>query len=448
MNTMLASPEAPTAVDLPLRERHRRLRTGEWDYDRWRAAADRWAWTADERYRACVELRPSAAGAGAVRIGVKDTVDVAGFATRLGLPEYRHYPRRSAAVLHGVPASAVVAKVATAQLGLGLGTRCRNPRFPHLTPSGSSTGSAAAVAAGICDLTVGTDSTGSIRLPANACGVTGLRLTHDPRRLAGVLPLCPVIDSPGWLTRTPDDLAFAWNQLHLGVPVPPPGRRYRIGVPAGLLADGCLPRILHERDRIADALAAAGHRMISVDIGDLLPWRQAVWELVAHEAGRRQGELTARLGAEVGASVLAAHAFGRAVGPDRLADIERALRHHRAEASARFERAGVDAWLLPTTSRYPGPAEPPAGETVSTIPDFQDPAVVAGLGYATVASFAGLPAITVPAGVDAERDAPISVQLIGPPHSEHTLIDAAREVFGHRAARETDEGSTRDTDVE
>ena len=419
---------APAWLALSLRERHWRLRTGELDARAWAEDSDRWARSADERYQACAELRPVAPDAGSIRIGVKDTVDATGFATRLGPPGYRRYPDRSAAVLRDVPAAAVVAKVATAQLGLGLGTPCANPRFPHLSPSGSSTGSAVAVAAGICDLTVGTDSTGSIRLPASACGVTGLRLTHDPGRLEGILPLCPMIDSPGWLARTPDDLAFAWNELRLGARVPAPGRRYRIGVPDGLRADGCLPRIVDELDRVAARLAAAGHTVTRVDIADLLPWRQAVWELVAYEAGRHQAELAARLGAEVSASVHSAYGFGRALGDERLAAVCEALVRVRAGAAARFERAGVDAWLLPTTSRYPGPAGAPADETISTIPDFDDPAVVAGLGYATVASFAGLPAITVPAAVDTDLNAPISVQLIGPPNSEAALLDAAREV--------------------
>src|SRR5262249_10110250 len=92
--------------------------------------------------------------------------------------------------------------------------------------------------------------------------------------------------------------------------------------------------------------------------------------------------------------------------------------------AARFARDGVDAWLMPTTARFPRPAGQSGGS--STVPDLSDPAVRAGLGYATVASFAGLPAFSVPVAVVAQ--APVSVQLVGPPLSEPTLIDAAQTV--------------------
>jgi Asp-tRNA(Asn)/Glu-tRNA(Gln) amidotransferase A subunit family amidase len=391
--------------------------------ERFLAEADRHAQTADERYRACVELRPGNPGGGPIRVGVKDVVDVAGFATRLGRPGYRHYPVRTAAVLRRVPAEAVVAKLVTPELGLGLEHGCVNPRFPHLNPSGSSTGSAVAVAAGICDLAMGTDSSASIRLPANACGVTGLRLTHDHGNLDGLLPLAPLLDAPGWLARTPDDLAFAWDRFGLGLPVGGPGRRYRFGVPAGLGADGCLPEILDVLDGLAHRLAGSRHTVSTLDIGDLLDWRPAVWELVARDSRDEHHRLG--LDREITESVRACYAFGATVDDRRREQIVAALTGCRADITARFARDAVDAWLTPTTARFPRPAGEAGGS--STVPDFSDPAVRAGLGYATLASFAGLPALSVPVTVVAH--APVSFQLVGPPRSEPTLIDAARTVL-------------------
>ena len=416
---------APPWLDLSLRERVRRTERGEQPADEWRAEASAWSAAADEAYRACVELRPVDRYSDPVRVGVKDTLDAAGFATRLGLRRYRHYPRRDAAALRGLPGGAVVAKLATAQLGLGLDHGCRNPRFPHLNPSGSSTGSAVAVAAGICDVALGSDSTGSVRLPANACGVVGLRLTHDPRLHDGLFCLSPALESPGWLARTADDLAFAWERFSLGAALPG-SRSCRIGVGAGLLEDGCLPEIVAAADAVAAALPGHGHEVVPIRLDDLLPWRQSVWELVAQDARDAYSSLSGRLDEPLEESVAELLRFGEQVGAARRTTITGALRQCRAGIAERFGRAGLDAWLVPTTSRLPSPAGLVTG--TSTIPDFDDPETRRSLGYATIASFAGIPAITVPVAVDPARAAPIGLQLMGPPHSEPLLLDLARQL--------------------
>jgi Asp-tRNA(Asn)/Glu-tRNA(Gln) amidotransferase A subunit family amidase len=393
--------------------------------DEWRAEVSTRSAAADEAYHACVELRPAGPGSDPVRVGVKDTFDVAGFATRLGLRRYRHYPDRDAAALRGVPGGAVVAKLATAQLGLGLDHGCRNPRFPHLNPSGSSTGSAVAVAAGICDVAVGSDSTGSVRLPANACGVVGLRLTHSKRLHDGLFCLSPALESPGWLARTVDDLAFAWERFSLGAALPRP-RSYRVGVGAGLIDDGCLPEIVAALDGVAAALPAHGHEPVPLRLDDLLPWRQSVWELVAQDACDAYSSLSERLDEPLEEPVAEFLRFGEQVGRARRTTITDGLRHCRAGITERFASEGLDAWLLPTTSRFPSPAGSVTG--TSTIPDFNDPETRRSLGYATVASFAGIPAITLPVAVDPARAAPIGLQLMGPPHSEPFLLGLARQL--------------------
>jgi Asp-tRNA(Asn)/Glu-tRNA(Gln) amidotransferase A subunit family amidase len=416
---------APPWLDLPLRERVRRAEGEGQPADEWRAEASAWSATADEAYRACVELRPVGRFSDPVRVGVKDTLDAAGFATRLGLRRYRHYPGRDAAALRGVPAGAIVAKLATAQLGLGLDHGCRNPRFPHLNPSGSSTGSAAAVAAGICDVALGSDSTGSVRLPANACGVVGLRLTQDKRLHDGLFCLSPTLESAGWLARTADDLAFAWERFSLGPALPGP-RSYRVGVGAGLLEDGCLPEIVAALDAVAAALPGHGHEPVPIRLDDLLPWRRSVWELVAQDARDAYSSLSGRLDEPLEESVAELLRFGEQVGTARRTAITDRLRRCRAGIAERFGSAGLDAWLLPTTSRFPSPAGLVTG--TSTIPDFDDPETRRSLGYATVASFAGIPAITLPVAVDPAHAAPIGLQLMGPPHSEPLLLGLARQL--------------------
>lgn len=416
------------SLTMPVGERLRRIASGELEPQAWREQADAWSRRADTQYRASVELRPAYERSGPIRIGVKDTIDVASFATRLGLPHYRRYPERSATALEHVPHSSINAKLATPQIGLGAEHPCVNPYFPHLNPSGSSTGSAVAVAAGICDLAMGTDSTGSIRLPANACGVVGLRMTYSAERLAGVFTVCPEIDSTGWLARTAEDLAVAWDRLALGPPVADqPRRTFRVGVPGRLLADGCLPEIVEQLDIMSRALTSEGHTIVPIEIDDLLPWRGSVWELCArsawdaHRSGRHEhlGELSETTQAFI--------EYGSTIGDVRHAEIRGALGACRATIAERFGEPGLDGWLLPTTSRFPRDLRT-ASPLTSTIPDFSDPDIQRGLGYSTVASFAGIPAITFPVAIEPARRAPISLQLFGPANHEALLIRMAMTI--------------------
>lgn len=421
------TPTGPSAGQnwhgLSIRQRERLWQQDDAARPAWGQQATSWSQCADAQYRACTELRPVTPGTGAIRVGVKDVADVAGFPTRLGLKHYRRYPSRSARVLDRIPASAINAKLVTPELGVGLDHGCVNPRFPHLNPSGSSTGSAVAVAADICDLALGTDTTGSIRLPASACGVTGLRMTPRPEWLDGISGVSALLDAPGWLTRTPDDLAFAWDHFRLGEPV---GRWQdlgpcRIGVNPKLLDEGCLPEIADMISSMADRLAAAGHILVPIDLGDLLPWRKAVWETTARDACDSRPDV----GEQLQPSVENFFTYGASVTTARRAEIEGAMGRCREGISQRFATDQVDAWLLPTTNRLAMARLTAADLSESTIPDFTDPAMEDAIGYSTVASFAALPAVTVPVGIEPDRYAPVGAQLIGPPGRETGLIRLA-----------------------
>ncbi|WFE59508.1 amidase [Micromonospora sp. WMMD712] len=413
----------PESLTGPLSERVDRLRRGRLDGDRWRAEADEWAAYADGRYQACVELRPTGRGAGGVRIGVKDTLDVAGFATRLGLRHYRHHPRSTSAALSGLPRSAVVAKLVTTEINIGRGHGCVNPYFPHLDPAGSSTGCAVAVAAGICDVAVGTDSVGSVRLPAAACGVVGLRLTHDPRHFGTGFRSSPLLDAPGLVTRTARDLAWAWGEgwFGSGPPVPEQRAAFRVGVVAEVLEHWRAPEVVRAQDMAVRALDAAGHPVRRVRLGEIWRWRGAVFELCARHAWETCRTWPERVTESFGTPTRLALESGAAVTDERLADIVVAARRARAAAPALFEDGGVDVWLLPAGPRPPrNLALTPA--PVSTIPDPNDQDDPRLVGYASIASLAGLPAVTFPVAHDEALDAPIEMQAVGPPGSEPTLI--------------------------
>jgi aspartyl-tRNA(Asn)/glutamyl-tRNA(Gln) amidotransferase subunit A len=163
-------------------------------------------------------------------LGVKDLFDTAGVRTTYGSNLYReHVPKRNAvAVQRLLDAGAVhvgkthLPEFAWSVLGANewYGT-CGNPAHPGRTTGGSSSGSAAALAAGLCELALGTDTGCSIRLPSAACEIVGLKSQWGLIPMEGAFPLCPTLDTAGPMARTVADVALMWSVL-TGRPVPAP----------------------------------------------------------------------------------------------------------------------------------------------------------------------------------------------------------------------------------
>jgi len=163
-------------------------------------------------------------------LGVKDLFDTAGIRTTYGSNLYReHVPERNAvAVQRLLDAGAVLVgkthlpEFAWSVLGQSewYGT-CRNPTYPGKTTGGSSSGSAAAIAAELCDLALGSDTGCSIRLPSAACETVGLKSQWGLISLDGVFPLCPTLDTVGPMARSVEDVALMWSVL-AGRAVPEP----------------------------------------------------------------------------------------------------------------------------------------------------------------------------------------------------------------------------------
>ena len=160
----------------------------------------------------------------------KDLFDVAGRPTGGGNPDWARtnpVPERHAwAVQTLLDAGAdLIGKTITDEVSLGIlgenpfeGTPT-NPRAPGRVPGGSSAGSAAAVAAGICDIALGTDTGGSVRVPASFCGIYGIRPTHGRLDLAGMMAQAPSSDTTGWFARDADTFARV-SSVMLGEPIP------------------------------------------------------------------------------------------------------------------------------------------------------------------------------------------------------------------------------------
>jgi len=243
---------------------------------------------------------PSRAAAGPLAgqpVAVKDIIAVAGLPTRCGSPASDPAPAVADAQLVARLRAAGAEVFATSQcLEYAAGFAhpdigdTRNPRDPSRTSGGSSGGSAALVAAGVCNLAIGSDTGGSIRIPAAYCGVTGLKPTHGLVPLDGVFPLSPTCDHAGTLTATAADGA-ALLAVIAGLPAPPPAGPGRvIGVLAAQLADPSVTsEVRHALDNALAALAVAGFGLTEIRapwLDELPRWEDALAVIVAYEAYR------------------------------------------------------------------------------------------------------------------------------------------------------------------
>jgi amidase len=159
----------------------------------------------------------------------KDLFDVAGHPTGGGNPDWaRQHPipaRHAWAVQRLLDAGAtLIGKTVTDEVSLGIlgenpfdGTPL-NPKAPDHVPGGSSSGSASAVAQGLCDTALGTDTGGSVRVPASFCGLYGIRPTHGRLDLGGMMPQAPSSDTAGWFARDADTFARV-SEVLLGEPI-------------------------------------------------------------------------------------------------------------------------------------------------------------------------------------------------------------------------------------
>src|SRR5271166_643281 len=192
-----------------------------------------------------------------LKFAAKDLFDIAGHVTGAGNPDWLalHPPAgRTAPVVQAlVDAGAdMVGKTHTDELSRGIfgenahyGTPI-NPRAPGRVPGGSSSGSAAAVAGGLVDFALGTDTGGSVRIPASFCGIFGIRPTHGRLSLEGVVGQAPSFDTVGWFAREAEILARVGEVL-LGAQVvrAPRPRRLIVATDAFAIAEGATAAALY-----------------------------------------------------------------------------------------------------------------------------------------------------------------------------------------------------------
>lgn len=388
-------------------------------------------------------------------LAVKGNIDVEGLDTTAGCPAYAHRPERSAPVVAALvdAGTVVVGTTNMDQFATGLvGTRspygvCPNARWRGLISGGSSSGSAVAVATGMVDLALGTDTAGSGRVPAAANGIVGMKPTRGRLSLTGVVPACASLDCVSVFARDPQLAALAARSAAaVADPVDPwrrtapqldlrPHDTLRIGVPrpAVLDFDGDDDAARRHHSAIAALATAppAGSTLVELPDGDLE-------HLVSTGRLLYEGAFVAERYAAVGAFVDAHRdevdpvvgaiisAAGRLPAWRLAADLS-TLAAARRRVADTFDR--VDVVLLPTVPRLP---------TVEQV--LASPIEVNSMlgTYTNFVNLLDLCAVTVP--VPAAPSAvhpPHSVSLIGPAWSDERLVNLAATIAGAPASPPT-----------
>ena len=367
-----------------------------------------------------------------VPVSIKDNLDVSGLSTRCGMPAIPEAAsddahvvarlRHAGAVILGktqVPEGSLQATSTNLHTG-----PAHNPWRHGYEAGGSSGGAAAAVAAGLCAVAIGSDSLGSIRIPASYCGVYALKPTHGEISLRGMKPAARRLDCIGLIARNVDDLGILLHvlagydahdsrsrQRRVGLALPDwePGK-LRVGVLADLAAFGTQPAVADVFSAAMAALCQELGQCSPVDFGDfpLQRARRAAFFLIEAEMLVTHAHALADADQPPSGEINRLLDFARSRSAADYALADRML--DGATVTARELFAQIDVLVTPTTPQAAFPLGTP-------LPDNQG-------DFTCFANFSGCPAVSIPMGLT-QDGLPVGMQFLGPPGSDLRLLELA-----------------------
>lgn len=384
-----------------------------------------------------------------VPIALKDIIDHEGRPTTCGSSFYANVPERSATVVDRLEAAGavIISRTGLHEFAYGFSSEnpwfgpVRNPIDPDTSPGGSSGGSAAAVAAGQVPIAIGTDTGGSVRVPAALCGVFGLKVTQGRVPLTGVFPLVPSLDTVGPIARTVIDLGLAYEAMagfddsdpwSISRPTTPLGgarpdlQGLRIALPIPWIDDAPIS------EEVAEAFTEAIGRIESLG-ATVEPVEDPVISLPGH---------LLNLGAEAGAIHRAWMNDGREYGADVAERLEYAMGITADDyIAAHTWRVHIQRQFSSLLSRYDLIATPATGVTKKTIGTDTVETADGPVFYRTALSYfsalvnvAGSPALVGPLAT--EGNPPPALQIIAPHWAESRLLDIAATLVAQGVMRE------------
>lgn len=358
----------------------------------------------------------------------KDLFDVAGHPTGAGNPTWlatHEVPQRHASVVQMLldAGATLWGKVVTDELAFSLhgdnlhyGTP-RNARLPDCVPGGSSSGSAASVAAGLVDFALASDTGGSTRVPASYCGLWGLRTTHGTVPVDGMVPLHPSFDTATWLAGSAEVFEAVGRVLL------PPERtvfmpwptRVRVFDDAWALADpafaeplSCVVAALAQRLAVKPV-----HGPVAPAGQSLEDWRRTYMTVGAHEGWRTHGAWISTAKPAMAPPVAARWAAASRVS-DGEALVARELKHQVREHL--LDELGLDTVAVLPSAASPAPRRDADAADVDAVR-------LRTLAITCIAGLAGLPQVSLP--MIGPRGQPVGVSLLGPPGTDASLIRLA-----------------------
>ena len=352
--------------------------------------------------------RPALYGA---LVAFKDIFHVDGFVTRAGStvpPELFAGPEAAVVALLRQAGALILGKAVTTEFAYFEPGPTRNPHNLDHTPGGSSSGSAAAVAAGLCPLAVGTQTIGSVIRPAAFCGIVGFKPSFDRIPTAGLVYFSRSLDHVGLFTQAVADMALAaqvvcrdWQE------VAAPQRTPVLGVPEGPYLLQAESEGLAAFRRQIERLAAAGVTIRSVPtLADIERINHLHRRLIFAEFADEHAGIYERYAALYRPRTAEIIEIGRTVTDDERTEALASMTELRADQADLMDAEGIDLWACPAAT---GPA--PAGINATGNP-------IMNLPW----THAGMPAMTLPAG-RAANGLPLGLQLVARFQDDERLLD-------------------------
>lgn len=315
----------------------------------------------------------------------------------------------------------------------------RNPYVQGAIPGGSSGGTAAAVAAGLAPVGLGSDTGGSCRIPAALCGCVGFRPTLGRYAQDGIVPISTTRDTAGPFARTVDDVVLIDQICAVEAPevmqVPLDG--VRIGVPRTYFYENLDPDVAALTNNALTTLSNAGADLVEVDIPNLVDLNNAVsFPIALYEVLRELSAYLYKNGSRLTVSELVSQVagpgekgiLGSQMGPDAIPAVayRQAMSDGRPKLIAAYESYFADnnlsALVVPTT---PLPARPIGQDETVELNGEQVPTFFTYIRNTDPPSNAGVPCISVPAGVTGNQ-LPVGVEFVGSTNSDARLLGIAR----------------------